>query len=207
MGGWDGRFSTLQDPLTFPPRLAVRRTAGRRITSVQLINFYKRRLLSQVVRDIQQYQQLPYSFDKTESLFAALTALPAHTEDECYNQSLLVEPREDGKAAPRPSIGAGTSPSSAHTPAMAPAPAASATVTAPTTARSTSAPVRQAAPIRAGEGRAQGRGRRLTPPPARWHPETTRRCATAPCATTSRSWHVGQSSQGARMGTRWQPGH
>lgn len=65
------------------------------LTGTQLINFHKRRLLSFVIREIQQYQQLPYTYPRVDLISNYLTSLTFKSEDECYAQSLKIEPRED----------------------------------------------------------------------------------------------------------------
>ena len=65
------------------------------LTGTQLINFHKRRLLSFVIREIQQYQQLPYTYPKVDQVCDYLRTLTFKSEEECYAQSLKIEPRED----------------------------------------------------------------------------------------------------------------
>jgi len=62
---------------------------------VKLVNFHKRRLLSFVIREIQQYQQLPYSYPKVDLIADYLKTLKFKSEEECYAQSLKIEPREE----------------------------------------------------------------------------------------------------------------
>lgn len=64
-------------------------------SSSKLVNFHKRRLLSFVIREIQQYQQLPYSYPKVDLIADYLKTLKFKTEEECYAQSLKIEPREE----------------------------------------------------------------------------------------------------------------
>jgi len=61
----------------------------------QLINFYKRRLSSHVIREIQQYQQQAYAFPPNEAISEALKSLDFQSEDDCYTLSLKIEPREE----------------------------------------------------------------------------------------------------------------
>lgn len=58
-----------------------------------------------MIRDIQQYQQQPYSFQRVEGLADALESLVIRTEDECYAQSLKVEPREEPSKGATPTTG------------------------------------------------------------------------------------------------------
>jgi son of sevenless-like protein len=64
-----------------------------------LINFFKRGLSAEILRDIQQYQSQPYNFAKckpvNEFMVAGLKDVEAHGgSDELYERSLLLEPRE-----------------------------------------------------------------------------------------------------------------
>jgi len=59
-----------------------------------LINFRKRALISEIVSEIQLYQQLDYPFEMTGQLFHLLLTLPTNvSNDELYQLSLLREPR------------------------------------------------------------------------------------------------------------------
>lgn len=48
-----------------------------------------------MIREIQQYQQLPYSYPRVDVITDYLRLLKWKTEDECYAQSLKIEPREE----------------------------------------------------------------------------------------------------------------
>lgn len=60
-----------------------------------LINFRKRSLISEIISEIQLYQQLEYPFEMTTELFSLLMQLPTNvSNDELYQLSLLREPRQ-----------------------------------------------------------------------------------------------------------------
>ncbi|KAI9366778.1 ras guanine nucleotide exchange factor domain-containing protein [Zopfochytrium polystomum] len=61
-----------------------------------LINFAKRMKTSEVIREVQQYQNVPYLFTPVHELQEFLTESFEHTVDEgdLYNLSLQLEPRE-----------------------------------------------------------------------------------------------------------------
>eukprot|EP01113_Clastostelium_recurvatum_P022051 TRINITY_DN2622_c0_g1_i4.p1 TRINITY_DN2622_c0_g1~~TRINITY_DN2622_c0_g1_i4.p1 ORF type:complete len:1359 (+),score=409.19 TRINITY_DN2622_c0_g1_i4:97-4173(+) len=59
-----------------------------------LINFRKRQLVSNIMAEIQLYQQFRYSINEpNEALIQLLTNLPAHDDSQLYQLSLLREPR------------------------------------------------------------------------------------------------------------------
>ena len=60
-------------------------------------------MLSFVLREIQQYQQLPYTFPRVDWMIDVLLTLEYKSEDECYAQSLKIEPREEA-SMPRPVV-------------------------------------------------------------------------------------------------------
>jgi hypothetical protein len=60
----------------------------------QLINFHKRRLLALIVQDVQKFQRLRFPFARLAEVQDALLRLPVRSEDDCYAQSIKVEPRE-----------------------------------------------------------------------------------------------------------------
>eukprot|EP00026_Physarum_polycephalum_P003142 Phypoly_transcript_03151.p1 GENE.Phypoly_transcript_03151~~Phypoly_transcript_03151.p1 ORF type:complete len:727 (+),score=161.57 Phypoly_transcript_03151:83-2263(+) len=64
-----------------------------------LIHFEKRRKVSMVIRDIQQYQQTPYHFNLEPTIKEALITLQSQDEDTLYKQSMTSEPR-DAKDTP-----------------------------------------------------------------------------------------------------------
>jgi son of sevenless-like protein len=73
------------------------------------IHFFKCRLMAEVLKEIQQYQQSPYKFEKIQAtsspeiqeFYSQLTAfvMAQHglTEDEEFKLSLIIEPREPEK--------------------------------------------------------------------------------------------------------------
>ena len=58
-----------------------------------MINFVKRRKVANVIRQIQQYQQTPYSLETVDQLRAMITHLPHLMDDQLYSESLLRETR------------------------------------------------------------------------------------------------------------------
>jgi hypothetical protein len=59
-----------------------------------LINFDKRRKLSAVIHEIQQYQQTPYHLLVEDTIRAYLQSIEGLTEKALYKYSLICEPRE-----------------------------------------------------------------------------------------------------------------
>jgi len=64
------------------------------IKSTNLVNFDKRIMVSKVIVDIQQFQQLSYTLKPVPLLQSFLTNLESLTEQEIYKLSLEQEPRE-----------------------------------------------------------------------------------------------------------------
>jgi len=64
----------------------------------ELINFRKRQLVSDVIAEVQLYQQFPYNIQPNEKLIAILKNLPYTKEDQLYQMSLLREPRNAERA-------------------------------------------------------------------------------------------------------------
>lgn len=64
--------------------------------NTELINFAKRTKTAEVIRDIQQYQNVPYSLNPVPELQEWISENMRNAADvqEMYNQSLKVEPRE-----------------------------------------------------------------------------------------------------------------
>lgn len=58
-----------------------------------LINYRKRELVYTVIREIQQYQQMAYTFEYIDNIASFLTELPNNEEDVLYDLSLQREPR------------------------------------------------------------------------------------------------------------------
>ena len=58
-----------------------------------LINFRKREMVYKVIEEIQQYQQSPYNFEVDQALLDQLTYLPVYEEDDLYQISLTIEPK------------------------------------------------------------------------------------------------------------------
>jgi hypothetical protein len=59
-----------------------------------LINFDKRRKISQVIREIQQYQQTPYCLEAVPAIQKYLTSVTYLEENETYTLSLQIEPKD-----------------------------------------------------------------------------------------------------------------
>lgn len=66
------------------------------IKRTPLINFAKRAKTAEVIRDIQQYQNVPYPLKPVEDLqqYIRSNMQAAGDVHEMYDKSLLVEPRE-----------------------------------------------------------------------------------------------------------------
>ncbi len=64
--------------------------------SKTIINFFKRRLFAEVIKEIQTYQLKSYNFVPVEMLLPWLSGQEANefTEENLYNMSLEVEPRD-----------------------------------------------------------------------------------------------------------------
>lgn len=61
-----------------------------------LINFAKRAKTAEVIRDIQQYQNVPYPLQPVPELAAYITSNMQAAKDvhDAYERSLIIEPRE-----------------------------------------------------------------------------------------------------------------
>lgn len=66
------------------------------VKNTELINFAKRTKTAEVIRDIQQYQNVPYSLNPVPELQEWISENMRNAGDvqEMYNQSLKLEPRE-----------------------------------------------------------------------------------------------------------------
>ena len=64
------------------------------IPGTDLINFGKRRKTAAVISEIQQYQQLWFKFHEIPELTEYLTDLHVEEDEECYQRSLEIEPRQ-----------------------------------------------------------------------------------------------------------------
>lgn len=66
------------------------------VKNTELINFAKRTKTAEVIRDIQQYQNVPYDLNPVNELQSWITDNMRNAGDvqEMYNQSLKIEPRE-----------------------------------------------------------------------------------------------------------------
>jgi hypothetical protein len=62
-----------------------------------LINFAKRRKISVVIREIQQYQQTPYQFHRVETIANLIDDITFLDSTECFQLSLAHEPRQPKK--------------------------------------------------------------------------------------------------------------
>lgn len=58
------------------------------------INFYKRRLVAEVIKEIQQYQQTPYNLTAVQQIQNYLLNSETMDEAESFKLSLQIEPRE-----------------------------------------------------------------------------------------------------------------
>ena len=69
------------------------------VKGTELINFTKRQKTTEVIRDIQQYQNVPYSLNPVPDLQEWILDNMRAASDvhEMYNKSLQIEPRENGE--------------------------------------------------------------------------------------------------------------
>ncbi|KAF2070563.1 hypothetical protein CYY_008110 [Polysphondylium violaceum] len=58
------------------------------------VNFFKCRMVAEVIKEIQQFQQQPYNLTVIPEISGPLTNHKVATESECFKLSLLAEPRE-----------------------------------------------------------------------------------------------------------------
>ena len=58
-----------------------------------LINFHKRRLIYDVILEIQQYQQTPYNLQEVFQIQQFIANYSVWDNDQIFQQSLVVEPR------------------------------------------------------------------------------------------------------------------
>lgn len=58
------------------------------------INFFKRRMVAEVIKEIQQYQQCPYNLQVVPSIQKYLTAHKTFSDNDLFQRSLISEPRE-----------------------------------------------------------------------------------------------------------------
>src|SRR4051812_12059906 len=63
-----------------------------------LINFSKRKKMANVIREIQQYQNIPYVFEPVERIQKWLKEAAIGEENELYRLSLAREPRNSANA-------------------------------------------------------------------------------------------------------------
>lgn len=71
------------------------------LPGTRLINYHKCRLVSAVIQDVQQYQQTPYNLPAVEPLASLVLNLHTRSEDDCYKQSLKIEPRSESPSRGR----------------------------------------------------------------------------------------------------------
>ena len=58
------------------------------------INFHKRKLLADVIRDIQKHQLAPYNLEPVEEIIDFIALAQPEAEETLYQKSLLICPRE-----------------------------------------------------------------------------------------------------------------
>jgi len=59
----------------------------------KLVNFFKRQLVSEVISNIQQYQQTPYNLEPVKFLQFWLMNIKTLDKEKCYEMSLQILPR------------------------------------------------------------------------------------------------------------------
>ena len=58
------------------------------------INFTKCRRIAEVIKEIQQYQQLTYTFHRVPFIIEYFEKMEIMNESKQYDQSLIIEPRQ-----------------------------------------------------------------------------------------------------------------
>jgi len=58
------------------------------------VNFFKCRMVAEVIKEVQQFQQQPYNLTAVNEISGPLTSHKVVSESECFKLSLLAEPRE-----------------------------------------------------------------------------------------------------------------
>jgi hypothetical protein len=66
--------------------------------NVELINFFKQRLIGDIILEIQTYQQVGYKFQRDPTIHSYITMFPVKTDKELFDLSLTIEPRESPNA-------------------------------------------------------------------------------------------------------------
>ncbi|KAH3743003.1 Ras guanine nucleotide exchange factor Q [Pelomyxa schiedti] len=62
-------------------------------TEAGLVNYCKFAMVAGVIQELQRYQQQPYNFAKVESIYGFLNSVKGVSEKECFELSLIAEPR------------------------------------------------------------------------------------------------------------------
>lgn len=57
------------------------------------VNFHKRRLVADVIRDLQQYGQAPYNLWTVDEVAKFIASAHVEKEEALYSKSLLLQPR------------------------------------------------------------------------------------------------------------------
>ena len=60
-----------------------------------MVNFLKCRQLAVVIREIQQFQQCAYAYERVDVVYEYLQSLVTLSENELFDLSLEQEPREE----------------------------------------------------------------------------------------------------------------
>lgn len=58
------------------------------------VNFQKRKLLAEVIRDIQQHQLAPYNLEPVDEIIDFILLAQPEDDDTLFNKSLIICPRE-----------------------------------------------------------------------------------------------------------------
>jgi hypothetical protein len=62
--------------------------------NVELINFFKQKLIGDIILEIQTYQQVGYKFEREPTIYSYITMFQTKTDKELFEISLALEPRE-----------------------------------------------------------------------------------------------------------------
>lgn len=59
-----------------------------------MVNFHKRRLLADIIKDIQQHVQAPFNIEPVEEIIDFIAMAQPESENSLYEKSLVIQPRQ-----------------------------------------------------------------------------------------------------------------
>ncbi len=59
-----------------------------------MVNFHKRRLLADIIKDIQQHVQAPFNIEPVEEIIDFIAMAQPEPETALYEKSLAIQPRQ-----------------------------------------------------------------------------------------------------------------